>query len=251
MSIPICLAFSPEEAARARATGHPLACMGYQLLADSPGLLAPDPMPEGASAMLLQDSIQPQYTPTPVLTALIVQYASACHTGLICDCARPRNSFWEGLLHMLDASCHKASLPLWVPEAYAAFAPHALVMVPSGVTSGNYRMALQQAAASYPGRCVLELRPVRSRLSAGSHQVEEAVLEQAQLEQLLPACTDTVFFSEALCCSGMTFLERRVPSLILFDTKESIRLKLQIAEAAGFSSAVMLLQEAEGFLPLT
>ena len=40
MSIPIYLAFSPEEAAEAAAASAHLACMGYQLAPDTPALLA-------------------------------------------------------------------------------------------------------------------------------------------------------------------------------------------------------------------
>ena len=243
MSIPIYLAFSPEEAPQALAAGRPLACLGYQLARESPALLAPDPLPDGEALLVLQDSVQPTYDPSPALAALIAQYAAAFHTGLVCDFDRPPSPFWETLVERLDGCCQREKLPLWVSEAYASRAPHAWVLIGSDLSGGSFSEYAAEAAARYPGRCVLELRPVSARFSLPCPTGAGAPLTVQARQDLLQASGAPVWESDDLLCSYFSIWTPPDLDIVLFDTPGSLRAKAAAAERAGFRAVVGLLQE--------
>lgn len=241
MSIPIYLAFSPEEAAQAAETGHPLACMGCRLDETSPALLVPDPAPDTASMMLLQDDTSPDYEPDEALAALICGYASSVHTGLVCDFDRPVSPFYQRLARLLDRECASRRFPLWVSASYADEAPNAWVLVGSDVTCGPFERRLREAAARRPGQCVLELRPLSHRYSLPDPTGDgEALTTEAREEFRAGA---PAFDAEDLVCRWFTRRRNGVLDLVLYDTRETLAQKLRTAEALGFRSAIGLLQE--------
>lgn len=249
MSIPIYLAFSPEEAATAAAASSHLACMGYQLAPDTPALLAPSSAPELPCLLLLQDSTQPVYDPTPELVQMIVQYAAARHTGLLCDVSHAPTPFWQQMTAQLDAAAAEAGLSMWTTMACADVATHSKVLVPSPWMDGDYGTHLAQAAARWPGRCVLELRPLRCKLPLPCPAGQEIVLSGQDLQAMLHADPGGIYPREDLCCMYKLLRSGDTLSLLLFDTAETMAAKVQAAEAAGFSAAIGLLQEASLFPP--
>lgn len=249
LSLPIYLAFSPEEADRAAASGQHLACLGYQLAPDTPALLAPDPLPAENTFLILQDDVQPPYPATPALARLIVQYAAAFHTGLLCDCDRPVHPFWTELIRLLDAQCRQFQFPLWVPEAYASAAPEAGVIVRSDLTKGDFIHHISRAAAAYPGRCVLELRPVSARFSPPCLPDSGEVLTPGERQAQCREFGTPVFYSDALFCMYCNAVRQNSLQTLLFDTRSTMQKKLEAAETAGFQAAVGLLQELATRLP--
>ena len=249
LSMPIYFAFSPEEAAHAAASAHPLACMGYQLSSDTPALLAPDPLPASACHMVLQDNIHPAYDPSPDLANLTAQYAAAYHTGLVCDFVQPPTPFWKAMLQELDAACQAQLLPLWVPEAYAESAPHAWIMIGSDVTAGSFSQRLQKAAADYPERCILELRPLCAQYSLPSSQADRKDITRTDCEKLIEDHKASVYFAQDLLCSYFTFQGNASPQIVFFDSYSTIQEKIRAAESAGFRGCIGLMQELEGLLP--
>lgn len=247
LSMPIYLAFSPEEFGPAEASGYPLACMGYRLASEAPTLLAPSPLPDCRAMMLLQDDVLPAYEAAPSLAQLIAEYAAAYHTGLICDCDAPENPFWTALIGLLDAACGGLSLPLWVPEAYAGAAPNAWVTVGSDVSEGAFAQRLAEAEARFPGRCVLELRPLCAKYTLPGAETGEALTPDA-LSELQAAWNTPIFHAPDLLCQYCSSAGDSV-QFALFDTRETLREKLEAAEAAGFQAAVGLLQELSVRLP--
>ncbi|MCI8525830.1 MAG: hypothetical protein HFF17_07890 [Oscillospiraceae bacterium] len=245
--MPIYLAFSPEEFGQAAASGHPLACMGYRLASDAPTLLAPSPLPDCRAMMLLQDDALPAYEAAPSLSQLIAEYAAAYHTGLICDCDAPENPFWTTLIRQLNDACAALSLPLWVSEAYADAAPDAWVTIGSDVSTGDFRQRAAQAAARYPGRCVLELRPLGAQYALPGAPAGKTLTPDA-LRQLQADWSAPVFHAPDLLCQYFS-RDGDPLELVLFDTRETLREKLTAAGDAGFQAAVGLLQELSVRLP--
>lgn len=242
LSLPIYLAFSPEEADRAAKSGLPLACMGYRLSSETPTLLAPSPLPDCSAMLLLQDDVLPSYAPSPALARLIGEYAAAYHTGLICDCDRAPEPFWETLLAQLDEVCARLDLPLWTTEAYAEAAPHAWVLIGASQIGGDFARRMAQAAARYPERCVLELQPMALRLTPPCPEGGGEALSPQALEACRADWGTPDFFSEALCCRYCSTCGEGL-QMLLYDTRETLRTKLEAAERAGFRAAVGLLQE--------
>jgi hypothetical protein len=249
LSIPIYLAFSPEEHTTAKKTGHPLACMGYQLSRETPALLAPDPLPASDTLLVLQDNIQPKYTPTRPLALLVAQYAHAFHTGLVCDFDRSPSPFWEDLVALLDGCCQELQLPFCVSEPYAAQAPNARVLIGSDISGGNFQTYVSDAAARYPGRCVLELRPISARFSLPCPSGVGVPLPARERDALHQSCGAPVWESDDLLCSYFSIWVSPKLDVVLFDTPASIRSKIAQAEHAGFQSAIGLYQELNRAFP--
>lgn len=247
MSIPIYLAFSPEEAATAAAASSHLACMGYQLAPDTPALLAPSSAPELPCLLLLQDSTQPVYEPTPELVQMIVQYALSRHTGLLCDISRTPTPFWQQMTAQLDGCAAEARLPMWTTAACADAAPHSKILVPSPLIDGDYASYLAQAAARWPERCVLELRPLRCKLPLPCPAGQEIILSSQDLQAMLHLDPGGVYPHEALRCMYKMVRDGDALSLLLFDTAETMAAKVQAAVDAGCCAAIGLLQESALF----
>ena len=249
MSIPIYLAFSPEEHTKVQKIGRPLACLGYQLSKEAPALLAPDPLPTGDSLLILQDNTQPAYAPSGSLARLIVQYAQTFHTGLVCDFDQPPCPFWEELAQLLDACCKELHLPFWISEPYASRAPNARVLIGSDISGGHFQAYVSDAAARYPGRCVLELRPISARFSLPCPSGVGAPLPVSEREALRQRCGAPVWESDDLQCSYFSVWSPPKLDVVLFDTPESIRSKVATAEKAGFLAVIGLYQELQLAFP--
>ena len=247
MSIPLYFTFSPEEAAVASRSGPPSACLGYHLAADAPALLAPQPEPDLDSKMVLQDSVLPNYSPTMALARLTAQYAASCHSGLICDFAQPPALFWQAFLPMLETACLDAGLPLWVPSSYADCAPRSPVIIGSDCMEGSFRQILAQAAAQRPQGCILELRPLASRLILPCTPGPQALPMKDAAEQI--STCKTGGYSKSLCCRWGLVNEDPI-TLLFLDDQETLQQKLALAEEAGFLAAIGLYQELHGHFSL-
>ena len=246
LSIQLYFAFSPEEAAAASRSGHPTACLGYRLAADAPALLAPQTEVPAGCRMVLQDSTLPSYPPTMALARLIAQYASSCHSGILCDFDRSPALFWQEFLPMLETACGDAGLPLWVPAAYGSCAPRCPVILPSDCVEGTFIRHLERSATANPQGCVLELRPLACRIALPC-LTEPQRLSRTDAEEQIARCS-SVGFSEPLCCHW-GLLSSDPVTVLLWDDRISLSRKLDAAQRAGFLAAVGLLQELGGDFP--
>lgn len=243
MAMPIYLAVSPEEAGSFHPKSHPLAYLGHRLDPNAPAILCPELTPQPGAWMVLQDDVVPSYTPTLSLAQCVAQYAASQYQGLICDLDQPSNDFWCAFLQYLGAICQQMQLPLCVPAAYADFVPGAMVAVGSDLSGGSFADRMQEVAAGYPHRAVLELRPMSADFSlpCPDGNGRPVPLEERIRLQQRHAVPD--FLAEDLGCRYFSYNVEDSLHILLFDTRETLEAKLSCAEAAGFAAAVGLLQE--------
>ena len=119
---------------------------------------------------------------------------------------------------------------LVVPEVWRDLLPHAGILISSSISGGTLKNRFDEAIRTAPRRCWL-------------------LLEQMQMEFPLP-CPDgtgrriTVinygnsFYSEALCCQYTHFCCNHKGFMVLWDTRETLLTKLELARAIGFQGYV-------------
>ncbi len=231
MSIPIYLSICADEAARARAAGFPAAQYGCRLDAASPILLAPDPPGGGSTLLLLREEAAPSYEPDEAFAQMLAAYARGSYAGLVCEW--PDMPFFMTLARLLDQACALEHLPLWLPESCADASYDALALIGSDASRGFLRRRLAEAAARFPQRCVLRLRPLRAKFRLPCPDGGEA-LDGETLQSMRENAS--AYFSDDLLCKY--FEADGEDALVLYDDRETVQKKLDAAESAGFVAAL-------------
>lgn len=185
--------------------------------------------------------------PLPCCSQILGECQRRNYRGIICDFEGPPTPCLSQLLTILDQQCAREGWSLYVPEAWAACAPAARVLIPSAVTNGTLERRLRLAKERYGStRPVLAVEWLREDLPLPSDQRGEPMTQLAlenQIRRLEPA----IFFDRGLCAHYYTY---RAPNgkahFVLFDTPRSIRAKLALAEQLGLPAILMAAPEVEG-----
>lgn len=239
--MPIYLACGPEELAASLPALCRPARLGFHLAVDYPSLLGPEvPAQETGSFLVLHDDVLPPYEPTAQLAAMIVTLCAELRGGLICDFHRTPTPFWQQLTHLLDEQAAYWSVPLLVPEAFAAEAQQAQIVVPLETGATPFAQQAQAAAATYPQRAVLQLQPLGLDVALPGHG---AALTSGALQTLLREKAPAVFHDDALICDYFGYLQEKQLHLVLFDTAQTLAEKQRQADAAGCVGAFGLYQQ--------
>lgn len=116
---------------------------------------------------------------------------------------------------------------LLLPEAWSRLLPQTGVLISSAISGGTLQERFQDAARAYPHRCWLLLEPMSMEFPL---PCPSGVGTPADV----PA-GDRFFFSDALCCYYSHFIRENQGIMVLWDTEETLRTKLELARACGFS----------------
>ena len=169
--------------------------------------------------------------------------------GIICDFDCPPTGCLGQLVSVLDRHCTGEGWALYVPEAYASFAPAARVLIPSAVTSGTLERRLRSAQERYggdrPALAVGWLREDRPLPADGRGEpITQAALDE-KIRRLQPA----VFFDKGLCAHYFTYMVKAGQAhFVLFDTARSIRAKVALARRLSLPAVLMAAPEVAGSL---
>jgi len=115
---------------------------------------------------------------------------------------------------------------LLVPEVWSRVLPRCGVLISSAISGGTFLQRLEDAASTYPRRCWLLLDPISMEFSlpcpTGSGNRITIIDYRKQ------------FFSDTLCCQYTHFVRNQQGVMVLWDTEETMRRKMELAKAAGF-----------------
>lgn len=160
--------------------------------------------------------------------------------GIVCDFEGLPDPCLSQMAALLDRGCAGEGWRLLVPEAYAASAPGAMVLISSAVTAGSLERRLTAArdrwGAARPALAVEWLRedfllPAEGRGCAVSQQALEE-----QLHRLQPA----TFFDRGLCAHYYTYMGPGGQAhFVLFDTVRSVQAKLAVARRLELPAALL------------
>lgn len=151
----------------------------------------------------------------------------------------------EQMAARLDESFSRRGWTLYVPEGYGPCAPGARVLIPSALSGGSLEQRLEEAGEHFGrGRVVLALERAAEDFSLPSPTGRGRPLDRADLTQLLDRLRPSVFFSAELCARYFTYMSRESGAhFVLFDDRDTLRKKLEVAQELGITSAVAALPE--------
>jgi len=230
-------------------TNTPTARLGFRFAEDYPSLLAPPYRPHSASIlMVLQDDTNPTYGLDTTRVTMIRDICITQYSGLVCDFEGAPTATWDQLIAKLDSSFFDSKTPLWIPEAYAPWAPHSTIMVSSQITGGTLEYRLKQAVAEFGSRVVLQILPIYMEFTLPCKTGSGTVLTEKDHENLVLRLNPQIFFSQALQCNYFGYLCDGELRMVLSDDFNSIQSKLHLSAELGLSAAIGLYQELSALL---
>lgn len=132
----------------------------------------------------------------------------------------------------------KNRLALYVPEAYAAAAPMAYVLVCTALSGGNLTQRLREAASSRgTGRLALDLERLMMDFPLPCPGGEGRPLRREELAELMERENPSVFFSSDLCARYFTYTHQNETHFVLFDDGDTLLQKLRIGQSLGAQTA--------------
>lgn len=221
-----------------------LAHMSYRLGPE--GTLLSSPLPpslRGGLLMLSDEGGQYPAAPEGLCRALSGECLRRRYAGVIVDGAPPEN-----FCRTLDEALTRQGRKLFLPEASAAFAPHALAVVCTALTSGSLEERLTQAAEKWgPERLALDLQRMMADfpLSAPGGGTPLTI---PRLHEL--ADGRVTYFSRPLCARYFTYRAEGETRFVLFDDGQTLKSKMDTAEKLGVRFGFFMLPEVEDLLPV-
>lgn len=243
----------PQDWARARTFGLPLALMAWQL--DGQGRLTHAPLPPQAQGGLMlvgaSPDLSPAADPRPGAREILAQCRSRGFAGVVLDLEQPPTPYLAQLIRLVEEGLAQRQGALFLPEAYANFSRRAGLYLTSALSGGSLRRRLKEAVAQYGARrLVLCLRRAREDFYLPAAKGVGHPISQGELERLRRQLEPSVFFSSDLCARYFTYMSRETGAhFVLFDDGETLAKKRALALELGITRFFLLYQEVEEFLP--
>lgn len=165
--------------------------------------------------------------------------------AVVCGAA---GSVPQRLAGALDEMLARRSIDLYVPEHWGRYTQTARVLIGSALSGGSLTCRLQEAAERFGGAERVALRVERSAedfflpAPGGSGKP----LTGQELSELMKRLKPSVFFSDELCARYFTYMtEKGGVHFVLFDDKDTVRKKLQVAHRLGIGKAVARFEQVE------
>ena len=115
---------------------------------------------------------------------------------------------------------------LLLPEVWSRLLPQTGVLISSAISGGTLKERFQDAARAYPHRCWLLPEPMSMEFSL---PCPSGLGTPADLP-----IGGRSFYSDALCCYYSHFIRENQGIMVLWDTEETLRAKLELARDCGF-----------------
>lgn len=219
-----------------------LAHMSYRIGPE--GTLLSSPLPpalRGGLLMLSDEGGQYPDAPQSLCRALTRECLHRRYAGVIVDGTPP-----ESFCRALDEALTGQGRRLFLPEAAAELAPHALAVVCTALTSGSLTQRLTQAAERWgPERLALDLQRMMADfpLSGPGGGVPLTVSRLRELAQ-----GRATYFSRPLCARYFTYRDGGDTRFVLFDDGQTLKSKMEEAEKLGIGFGFFMLPEVEDLL---
>lgn len=220
-------------------TAH-LCHMNYRIGPD--GLLFSSPLPEklrGGLLMLSDEGGQYPEDPASVCRQLVQECICRNYTGVVLDALPPEN-----FCRQLDELLNRHNRQLFLPEKVADYAPHGAVLLCTALTGGSLEDRLQDAAAHWgANRLALDLQRMMLDFPLTAPSGSGTPLSPQELHAL--AAGRSTYFSRPLCARYFTYRRDNASRFVLFDDVQTLRSKMDTAEALGIRWGFFMLPEVE------
>jgi hypothetical protein len=227
----IYLAATPEDAKSASSYGYPLAHMAYYKSFEQHS--------QSGGRMILSDYLTSAYKPEDIID----ECKRRNFDGIILAFEGGDKLALLEYAYQLDELCAQHNITLISSKKFQT--SKSLMLVSSGAVSGS----LKQRLDKYGSGSVLEVVRLSQDIPLPAPHDRGMTMTRKQLNELLQTLKPVTFFSSELLARYFTYKDKDgVTHFIIYDDAESITKKLRLAEAMGFSSAVMLFSEVKDLL---
>lgn len=237
----LLLALPPDRSVPEHLRGVTPAHMAYRI-GPGPRLLGVRLPPDLKGGLMLLDCREYDGSgdPVPCCRQILGECRRRSFRGIVCDFEGAPAGSLSRLVNILDRNCQAQGWALYVPPAFAPFAPGARVLLPSALTAGTLERRLREGVEQYGrGRTALAIQWVREDfllpVAHAGRPITQAELD-GQIRRLEPAA----FFDRGLCAHYYTYMAQGGQAhFVLFDTPRSIREKLAVARRLNLPAALL------------
>ncbi len=241
----ICLAAPKNHITEASSTGCPIACMTYRI--SGSGRLLRTEMPQGAAGGLMYIDDCGEFTaPDRMLPGDVIRECAARRfSGVVLDLSPEMPN---EIAEELSSVCRKNRLTVFVPQ-HLAMCQGAVVMIPTGITTGSLSRRLRSAADRYgANRVAMAVDFLRGDYALPAKTGNGTELTADELSSLKARYRSASFFSKDLCAYYFTYRTGNRTHLVLYDNAVSVRRKLSLGESLGIETAFLYYPHVKDFL---
>lgn len=241
----ILLAVTPEYADAAARCRQTLVHMAYRIGSAS-ALLRQNLLLQTQGGLLgINDREAPIVEdPEALCSAVLRESRRRNYSGVVLDFEQASRPDLLTFAQQLGQRMQRSGRPLYVPETYASV-QDSRVLICTALSGGNFTERLREAAARLGGtsRTALDLQRLRMDFPLPCRSGCGQPLSQAQLDTLIAREHPSIFFSEDLCARYFTYRCGNASHFVLFDDADTLRRKLRIGTALGFSAGFFMWPE--------
>lgn len=248
----VYLAVTPDQAREASSYNRTPAHVAYRI---GPGstLLRQNLLLQTKGGLLSVSDREAPFIEDPeaLCAAVLRECGRRNYAGAVLDFEEPprrdRLAFAERLGQVLSSGRRT----LYLPERYAAATQHAVVLVCTAVSGGNFTEYLQETARKYGGanRLALDVQRLRMDFRLPARTGEGDPLSAEAFGRLLERKAPSIFFSQDLCARYFTYMSNGEAHFVLFDDADTLNQKLKVGAGLGFSAAFFMWPEVQDIAP--
>lgn len=202
----------------------------------------------GLLAVTDQDA-PPVEEPEKLSAAVLRECGRRGFTGVLLD-FQDRTADRLAFAQRLSAALAQTRRTLYVPEDYGTAVSGAVPLICTALSGGDFSQRLREAAsaAGGAGNLALDVQRLRMDFTLPARSGEGVPLSPEDFRSLTEREAPSVFFSPELCARYFTYTREGETHFVLFDDAGTIRKKLQIGAALGFSAAFLMFPEVRDLL---
>ena len=165
--------------------------------------------------------------------------------GVLLDFEQPPRRDRIRFAQTLSAQLRATRRVLYIPERYADAVSGAVPLICTALSGGSFRQRLQEAADARggAGQLALDVQLLRMDFCLPARTGQGTPLSPDEFRALKEQCSPAVFFSQELCARYFTYTRDGEAHFVLFDDADTLRQKLKVGAAMGFSAAFFMWPE--------
>ena len=179
--------------------------------------------------------------------ALVQECRTCGYEGVLADISGVRTQRSVNALENLTAALLREGLRLYVPLPHAVSGAHILVC--TALSGGTLEEHLAECAARFgAAKLALDCQRLLMDFTLPCRRGEGKPLTHKECEHLRTRVGSPIFFSRELCCNYFSYCAEGKAHFVAFDTAETLRRKMALAERIGISTAFFMFPEVRDIL---
>ncbi len=243
------LAAAAQDLPKLRGFRHTLAPIAYAV--DDSGELvrnsALEPELRGGLMGLSNHCKQPLPHPDGLCRAILAECRARGFEGVLADFEGERTPQSIFFLDTLGFHLAREGRSLFVPLTHAI--PNARILVCTAISGGTLEELLVSCAERFGAkRLALDCQRLLMDFTLPCRRGEGTPLSLREIESLRERVGSPSFFSKELCCNYFSYCSNSRAHFVAYDTAETLRCKLTLAERLGIDTAFFMYPEVRDLM---